>query len=321
MFNLEELWERGEDSDFIPDSTGPQFEETFNVTGAGSAIAARAGELYPIIKDKVESSGVFSFDCDDYSSISVEHPGLAENVTNRANLLNLVRIVPYLSFFLKNINCPAAAQVKAIGFHLEGITFANISEAKLELRRLNEQVWTRRKSNSERQGSVSVLGDISENLLVEAFDTMIDNQELFKSNNSEIKSYGDFVLMALPNNLWFSVKSGFSRERLLASGYFNDVVGVGFFERADEFTSLPKVRNFKKVGFLAIYLPDVAVSDEQERDGTNTYDLVREHYDNAGIEQPKNINGTEFFRPLSSLGRDIEALKRVGIRNRTTINY
>jgi hypothetical protein len=142
-----------------------------------------------------------------------------------------------------------------------------------------------------------------------------------KSNNTDIKTYGDFVLMALPNNLWLSVKSGYSRERLLASGYFNDVLGVGFFEESKEFKTLSKVRNFKKVGFLAIYLPDTPVTEQQEKNLTNTYNLIIQHYISNNIKQPENINGKPFFRPLSSLGKDLKRLLDTDIKRRTTINF
>ena len=147
--------------------------------------------------------------------------------------------------------------------------------------------------------------------------------QLFKSTNNDIKTYGDFVLITLPNNLWFSVKSAFSRERLLASGYSNDLIGVGFFSDYKEFTSRPKIRNFKKAGFLAIYLPDTPVNPEQYQTNTNTYDQVKSHYENPQNSSAiiTNINGNPFFRKLSDLGTDISALKSKPINKRTTIDF
>ncbi|MFL7031730.1 hypothetical protein [Vibrio cyclitrophicus] len=127
--------------------------------------------------------------------------------------------------------------------------------------------------------------------------------------------------MSLPNNLWFSVKSGFSRERLLASGFSNDLVGVGFFEEPAEFTSQYKVRNFKKAGFLAIYLPDVAVTEEQFNENTSTFSDVKDFYNQANHTAPLNINGTSFFRPLSELGDDIKALLDKDLQRRSTLDF
>ncbi|MCU8501528.1 hypothetical protein M2G70_23095, partial [Vibrio vulnificus] len=112
-----------------------------------------------------------------------------------------------------------------------------------------------------------------------------------------------------------------SRERLLASGFSNDLVGVGFFEDPTEFTSQHKVRNFKKAGFLAIYLPDVAVTESQHADGTSTYKEVADFYSGVGKKAPLNINGTTFFRPLSQLGEDIKVLLDQDLQKRSTLNF
>ena len=101
-----------------------------------------------------------------------------------------------------------------------------------------------------------------------------------------MKSWGDFVIMCLPNNLWLSVKSNFARERLLASGYSNDILAVGFFEDFTEFTSQVKIRNMQRAGFLCVYIPDVPVTDEQENNLTTTYQQTLNHYNSKNIPFP-----------------------------------
>ena len=183
--------------------------------------------------------------------------------------------------------------------------------------------WTRDKDLSERQSGVSTLGTISENLLETALSEYIDDRNFFKNNVSEVQSYGDFVLMCLPNNLWMSVKSNFARERLLASGFTTDIVGAGFFTDSTEFTSGAKVRNFQKVGFLAMYVPDIAVTEEQVLTGKSTYSEIVDYYNVATDKNfPLNINGKPFIRKLSELNADIRSLlSEVNIKKRTTIGF
>jgi hypothetical protein len=150
----------------------------------------------------------------------------------------------------------------------------------------------------------------------------LTEKTFFKVNQSEVQTYGDFVLMCLPNNLWLSVKSNFARERLLASGFGNDTLGVGFFQDAKEFKSPVRIRNFQSAGFLAMYCPDVAVSEEQLREGTNTYQQVMDSYKEQAVEPPTNINGKPFIRKLSDLSADLKALlDQKDIRKRTTVNF
>ena len=128
--------------------------------------------------------------------------------------------------------------------------------------------------------------------------------------------------MCLPNNLWLSVKSNFARERLLASGYTNDILGVGFFQDPTEFTSNVRIRNFQRAGFLAMYCPDVAVSEEQLSNGTNTFDEIIKSYREQKIELPTNINGKPFIRKLSELYSDLEALmSEEDIKKRSTVDF
>lgn len=187
---------------------------------------------------------------------------------------------------------------------------------------LNNKSWTRDKDVSEVQSGVSTLGTISESLLNRVFDSMVDESNFFKVNASQVQSYGDFVLMCLPNNLWISVKSNFARERLLASGYSNDILGVGFFESFDEFTGQIRVRNFQRAGFLAMYCPDVAVSESQVLGGTSTYQQIVDFHVRNGTDMPKNINGRPFIRRLSDLQGDLQPLlDETDVRKRFTVSF
>ncbi|EOD5226240.1 hypothetical protein ACJXBB_002597 [Vibrio cholerae] len=279
---------------------------------------AELSDLYAEIISKVTNN--YFFDCDDCNAHA------AQNASRKRIKDKVLSKVPHLALFLKNIHPGAAHQVEALSvLRNESVDFSNISDFKRDLRARHEARWTRsqknEQGNDELQGGVSVLGSVSEELLRRAIDTVSSSPDIFKTNQDDTKSYGDFVLMSLPNNLWFSVKSGFSRERLLASGFSNDLVGVGFFEDPTEFTSQHKVRNFKKAGFLAIYLPDVAVTELQYAGETSTYKEVADFYSGVGKTAPLNINGTAFFRPLSQLGEDIKALLDQELRKRSTLNF
>lgn len=184
--------------------------------------------------------------------------------------------------------------------------------------------WIRDATHKERQGGVSVLGGISELLLNnELKDLVTDENNFYKSSGMQpqIKSYGDFVLMCQPNNLWMSVKSAFSRERLLASGYTNDVIGVGFFQSAGEFTNIKRLKNFKKAGFLAIYLPDEPVTEVQINNNSNTYDDAKKAYDDLGNDMPKNINETPLLRRLSELHHDLKQLTDMELMKRNLSDF
>lgn len=224
---------------------------------------------------------------------------------------------------LKHIHLKAEITLKVIALLVgEEVDSENFIRFKTEIDDLNRLAWVRRQTESESQSGVSNLGTISEMLLERALADLIDGIHFFKTNNPEIQSYGDFVLMCLPNNLWLSVKSNFARERLLASGYTTDILGVGFFTDYKEFTSKAKIRNFQRVGFLAMYLPDIPVSLKQQENKTNTYNQIFEFYSKNNREMPKNINGTDFLRPLSRLYGDIKSLlSETDVRHRTTLQF
>jgi len=230
---------------------------------------------------------------------------------------------PEFANLLTNIHLLSDISIKAAETCLQiKIDATNFINAKQFIDKINRERWVRRQTFSEEQSGNSNLGGVSETLLEMAMNKLIDGVNFFKTTNNKIQSYGDFVLMCLPNNLWLSVKSNFARERLLASGYTTDILGVGFFEEKDEFTSLSKIRNFQRVGFLAMYLPDIPVSEAQVTAGTNTFQEVHEFYETNNINLPLNINGTPFLRPLSGLHQDLsKILDVVDISNRTTIGF
>ncbi|MFN3237286.1 MAG: hypothetical protein ACE37D_09515 [Pseudomonadales bacterium] len=229
---------------------------------------------------------------------------------------------PQFAYLITNVSLIAQVAIKSVEFlRGEQVDLDNFVHIKSRIDALNSQQWTRDKNPTERQSGVSNLGGISELLIEKALVDLLDDSTFFRTQNSKIQSYGDFVMMCLPNNLWLSVKSNFARERLLASGYTTDIVGVGFFQSSKEFLSLSKIRNFQRVGFLCMYLPEIPISTEQMETGNNTYSEVLEHY--GGEDRlPKNINGTSFIRPLSRLSPDLRRLKEIeDPRDRTTVDF
>ena len=230
---------------------------------------------------------------------------------------------PLFVTFLQNCRLKADIAIKHAELLIgETCNIKNFIELKRIIGQFNALNWTREMDTSERQASVSNLGTISENLLKTSFGNLTDDKNFFKVTSGKVNSYGDFVLMCLPNNLWLSVKSNFARERLLASGYSNDILAVGFFEDYTEFTSQVKIRNMQRAGFLCIYIPDVAVTQGQKETNTSTYKQTLDYYNNSGDQLPLNINGTDFFRPLSDISTDLEKLlSESRIERRLSVNF
>jgi hypothetical protein len=239
------------------------------------------------------------------------------------SLMVFLSVFPAMANLISNVHLLAPIAIASAEIHLGiSITTANFIQAKQFIDRLNRERWTRQQTDNEQQAGVSNLGGVSETLLEMAMENLIDETNFFKISNQKVQSYGDFVLMCLPNNLWLSVKSNFARERLLASGYTTDILGVGFFTSKDEFTSKSKIRNFQRVGFLAMYLPDVPVSEDQVTNNTNTFAEVTDFYNSNNIAMPLNINGTQFIRSLSNLHKDISQILAItDISNRTTLDF
>lgn len=245
-----------------------------------------------------------------------------KNKSQKALLLFL-KYFPDFYIFLLNVNSDVETSIMnaelLIGSNTNTLNFIRIKKI---IDNLNKKRWRRPLDVKEKNSGVSILGNISEKLLEMAMEDLIDNINFFRNSISAVQSYGDFVLMCLPNNLWLSVKSNFARERLLASGYTTDIIGVGFFTDAKEFTSQSKIRNFSKVGFLAMYVPDIPITDDQVTSGLSTYEEIENYYLHVGINMPKNINGTEFIRKLSSIYDDVKLiLDETDIRKRNTISF
>lgn len=266
----------------------------------------------------------FDFDAKIKKAINLEKPDLKFSPKNKRDLLLLlISYFPQFALLIKNFHLSAYTSIMVAELILkEKIDVTNFVQAKKYIDIINKIKWDRPQTDNEKQSGVSNLGSVSEKLLEKAFDTLIDGTNLFKTTSQEIQSYGDFVLMCLPNNLWISVKSNFARERLLASGYTTDILGVGFFTDSKEFTSYSKVRNFQRVGFLAMYLPDIALTEMQDANTTSTYDEVIHKFKELGKALPKNINGTDFYRPLSQIYKDLQQLlAQSDISKRTTISF
>ena len=315
-----QLW-----TDFTANGLIPQPNQATQDNIFGSrAPGVRAFKVYKVVYSHLRANIDRELDIDQWPQlISNSAPADAAVLGDRENRLNLYKFLPPLCLFILNENPPGVALVSAIEAKMgHPLTITSVMLAKRELRSLNIHTWTRDRNFSEQQGGKSVLGKVSEILLDRSLGNLIDESELFSSaGNKDIKSYGDFILMALPNNLWISVKSGYAKERLLGSGFSNDVIGVGYFETGKEFKSVSLMRNHRKAGFLAIYLPDAPINETQEALGINTYDDVIDSYISRDIELPTNINGKPFLRKLSSVISDIAALKAKPIKKRTTIDF
>lgn len=278
------------------------------------------GQITPILADLTEQQerGLRRLGCGS-GTISASTWNASKE---RQALLVFLWRYPHFSNLLQNVHLVTSVVMASTEIHLGSlITTENFIEAKKFIDNINRQRWSRPQSNNEQQSGVSNLGTVSETLLEKALGNLIDGTNFFKTNNQGIQSYGDFVLMCLPNNLWLSVKSNFARERLLASGYTTDILGVGFFTSMDEFISTARIRNLQRVGFLGMYLPDIPISEEQIAIDVSTYHQVLQHY--GGIDElPQNINGTVFLRPLSQLHNDLSLLlEKQDIANRTTLQY
>ena len=293
-------------------------------------------QIYNTLYNRLDCNNPFPhIDFDDFKDcsigIDIEALATAEGISfsrseknpYQKSIIPFIEKYPVFYNFLKHLSVNGAATIASAEAVLQATTGnSNFIEIKKIIDQWNQRRWIREKDTSERQSGVSVLGTVSETLLEIALASFIDDVNFFKNNKSEVQSYGDFVLMCLPNNLWISVKSNFARERLLASGFTTDIIGAGFFTDDKEFTSGAKIRNFQKVGFLAMYVPDIPISDEQVANNTSTYDAIQAYYKNNNAPLPLNINGTLFIRRLSSLSADLSALlKTADVRKRVTIEF
>ena len=230
---------------------------------------------------------------------------------------------PQLLGIFNNISVKAIHAINNAKYilDLDNIEPPDFKDILLCNKKIYDQTWNRKMSVSEDAAGNSSIGVMSENLFEESFKSLMDST-FFRVTDPQINSYGDFIVMALPNNLWISVKSSNARERLLASGYNTDIIGIGFFKSAKEFSDL-RIRNYQKVGFLALYLPDFPVNESQLKKNTDTYSdyLQTREKKNKGLI-PTNINGKDFIRPTSRLFSDLKGLMQVTkLENRSTTNF
>ena len=206
---------------------------------------------------------------------------------------------------------------------LKKVPVDDINALQIRTSELNNQRFPNGRDFEQRQGGVSILGHQTTLLIRAILEQLIKKypDEIFETTHDSIKSYGDFIIMCLPNNLWVSVKSKHAKERLMASGYSNDLVGIGFFENPKDFHTSYRLRNYKKVGFLAIYLPTVPASEKQSGNGTNTYSEVMKALKEHKIHN-YNINGKPFYRPFERFATDMEELLQESDRHkRSTIGF
>ena len=73
---------------------------------------------------------------------------------------------------------------------------------------------------------------------------------------------------------------------------------------------------------MAIYCPDIPVSEEQIEEGVNTYDLIKEALTKDKKSMPVNINSKPFIRRLSKIKDDLqEMINEKDIGKRSTIGF
>jgi len=288
------------------------------------------GAYLPIIDSDLLHSNTYSFNIvSEYLSCNPALPATSVKATNpdRFKCQFIVRdfvlkFSEMSGLFTNNVVGALGSIASAEKLLGQRVTLQNFIVIKGIIDEINRSAWNREKDVSESQSGVSTLGTISETLLKMIFTNIVNGTSFFQVKQSAVQSYGDFVLMCLPNNLWLSVKSNFAKERLMASGYTTDILGVGFFEDPTEFTSGVKIRNFQRGGFLAMYCPDVAVSDTQLSNGTNTYDDIINYYSVNNQILPTNINGRPFIRKLSDLHSDLSTLlQQQDVTKRTTVHF
>lgn len=90
-----------------------------------------------------------------------------------------------------------------------------------------------------------------------------------------------------------SVKSEVAQERLLYSADSIKGIGFGFFKEPEKFWTALRTSLYKRMGFTAIYMPDVTFNQTKTKVGTNGHARLA-----------ININGTALYRPLS-VGQDM----------------
>lgn len=101
---------------------------------------------------------------------------------------------------------------------------------------------------------------------------------------------GDFMISGKPFNIFISVKSYSSKERLITSGTGQlaaPIIGYGLFKKKEEW-SVGRVRQYLQRGFISIYIP-----------GELLKSLTAE------AQAVKNTYGKQFLRDIASLADDL----------------
>lgn len=114
----------------------------------------------------------------------------------------------------------------------------------------------------------------------------------------DLRALGDILIPCAPTNLLISVKTESARERLLYSANSIEGIGFGFFNQPDEFVTKRRIQLFKRMGFSAIYMPDV------------TIDQIRATLTARGVNPTsvQNIYGSQLYRPHSIFTSDMSRI-------------
>lgn len=125
--------------------------------------------------------------------------------------------------------------------------------------------------------------------------TMPGHVLLNQGKMTDLKALGDILIPCAPTNLIISVKSEKAKERLLYSANSIEGIGFGFFNEPSEFWTVRRMQLYKRMGFSAIYMPDVTLQELEA-----TLDAEKR------MQFAVNINGTPLYRPLSIFCSDMQ---------------
>ena len=237
---------------------------------------------------------------------------------------------PILGHFIKNFDPGNPKGQTVIDIALwcmeqHRINGDNVFELQLKTLELSKERWPEgRRDTSSIQAGKSILGETSELMVMGMLSDLVKKypEDLIRTQHDNISAYGDFAAFSLPWNLWISVKSGYAKERLFASGYRNPILGIGFFQDPEgDFKGEIRLRNYKLAGFIAIYLPDKPVTEEQLENNLNTFDAVTGYFEGSESNTNPNGNGKAFYRPISQFAKDMESLLEQSRNNRFTITF
>lgn len=228
-------------------------------------------------------------------------------ITNRA-LRN--RLLEWLPCLYTQLNEPTSAQSIV---HLCEITLG----ARIVSSNVHDAYIIQNPSDTSRTFRINPLyfrgvpGDISESLCSEvltneglpALDVdglgwpvfnRLGHISLNRGKMREVKAFGDILIPCAPSNLIISIKTQAAKERLLYSANMIEGIGFGFFNDPSEFWTPSRMNLFKRMGFTAIYLPDLTQT-------AIAAELARKRIEVLAT----NVNGKALYRPISSFGREM----------------